>query len=176
VIDEPQGWTGGGAVAAPAFRKIVTQALAHPELEFSDRILRKVVAVNENQERYPDFSGQKRNSVTRQLDSMSVAFRFIGDGDIIRHQMPAAGSVMSGSTEEMVLFTDEQEFDVENAVRIVPNSVGKDLRDAFNLLNANGIPVYAVGSGAVKRQSIVPGEILMTAQVCTLYASRGRTK
>jgi cell division protein FtsI/penicillin-binding protein 2 len=174
LIDEPQGWTGGGAVAAPAFRKIVMQALAHPELEFSSKILRRPVVVQDMQNRQikvPDFTGQRRNSVTRGLDSISVAFRFVGDGDVIRHQMPAAGSVMARSAGEMILFTDEQEFDVENSVRVVPNSVGKDLRDAFNLLNANGIPVYAIGSGAVKRQSIAPGEILLTAQVCTLYAS-----
>ena len=40
VIDEPAGGEMGGEAAAPVFRKIITQILSHPELEFAERILR----------------------------------------------------------------------------------------------------------------------------------------
>ncbi|MBN1758237.1 MAG: hypothetical protein JW863_07970 [Chitinispirillaceae bacterium] len=40
VIDEPAGGEMGGEAAAPAFRKIITQILSHPELEYAEKILR----------------------------------------------------------------------------------------------------------------------------------------
>jgi len=177
VIDEPSGGTGGGAAAAPAFRKIMSQALAHPELEFSDKILRKPVVFQDSQSRQirvPDFTGRTKQSVTAQLDSLHISFRFAGEGGVIRHQTPAAGSFVGGMTGEMVLFTDELEFTADGAVRIVPDAVGKDLRDAFNIFNANGVNVYAVGKGTVERQSIAPGELMTSVKVCTLYCAGTR--
>jgi cell division protein FtsI/penicillin-binding protein 2 len=172
VIDEPASGAGGGAVAAPAFRKIISQALAHPELEFSDKILTNIVSSREQQTervRTPDLTGHRRGSVSHQLDSMNITFRFVGEGDVIRHQVPAAGSFMGTKVKEIVLFTDEREFGAESAVKIVPDCVGKDLRDAFNLMNASGVPVHVIGKGIVKKQSIAPGEILKSEAVCTLY-------
>jgi cell division protein FtsI (penicillin-binding protein 3) len=40
VIDEPAGGEMGGQAAAPAFRKIISQILSHPELEFAEQILK----------------------------------------------------------------------------------------------------------------------------------------
>ncbi len=39
MIDEPAGGEMGGEAAAPVFRKIITQILSHPELEFAEKIL-----------------------------------------------------------------------------------------------------------------------------------------
>jgi len=182
VIDEPSGaaGTGGGVTAAPAFRKIMSQVLAHPELEFSEKILGRpaVSAAAEshgNQARLPDFSGQTKSSVSSQLDSLNITFSFVGQGDLVRHQIPAAGSSLGRKITEVVLFTGEQEILADSSVRVVPDCVGKDLRDAFNILNTGGIPVYAHGSGVVTRQSIAPGKIVSSSQICTLFASRQKT-
>jgi len=178
VIDEPAGGKGGGAAAAPAFSKIMSQAIAHPELEFGDKILKsKTVAAQDlqgRQIRVPDFAGRQRGTASRQLDSMNITYSFVGNGNVVRYQTPPAGSLMGSRASEVVLFTEEREFSVsaDSAVRIVPDGVGKDLRDAFNLFNASGVPVYAVGGGTVKRQSIAPGNILTSTKVCTLYCSQ----
>jgi len=175
VIDEPTGATGGGAVAAPAFRKIMTQAIAHPELEFSDKVLRRGVIARDSAEnrqiRVPKVTGRTRKTATAHLDSIKIGFMFVGDGDVIRHQTPAAGSFMGNWPGDIVLYTDERDFTADSTARVVPDGVGKDLRDAFNLFNTHGIPVYAVGGGVVKRQSIAAGELLTTSAVCTLYGS-----
>jgi hypothetical protein len=105
---------------------------------------------------------------------MKIAFRVVGDGSVIRHQTPAAGSVMGNRAGEVVLFTDEKAAFEEGVVRVVPDAVGKDLRDAFNIFNAKGIPVYAVGNGTVKRQSMGAGELLNSVKVCTLYCADKR--
>jgi len=180
VIDEPAGGKGGGAAAAPAFSKIMSQAIAHPELEFGDKILKsKTTAAQDlqgRQVRLPDFAGRQRGTVSTQLDSMKITYSFVGDGDVVRYQMPSAGTFMGNRASEVVLFTEDREFSADSAVRIVPDGVGKDLRDAFNLFNASGIPVYAVGGGTVKKQSIAPGDILTSAKVCTLYCSQAVKK
>jgi cell division protein FtsI/penicillin-binding protein 2 len=41
LIDEPSAGEGGGIAAAPAFKKIITQILTHPNLTYADRILRR---------------------------------------------------------------------------------------------------------------------------------------
>jgi membrane peptidoglycan carboxypeptidase len=174
VIDEPAGGTGGGAAAAPAFRKIMSLALAHPELEFSDRIL-KPTATQDSQSlkiKLPDFSGRKTATATAQLDSMKITFRVVGDGKTVRHQTPAAGSFAGDRIGEVVLFTDETRPVDDGAVRVMPDGIGKELRDAFNIFNAKGIRIYAVGSGKVLKQSVAPGEIMSKAVVCTLYCER----
>ena len=178
VIDEPAGITGGGATAAPAFRKIMSQVLAHPELEFSEKVLGRPAASvtaadsHSNQPRLPDFSGQTKNSVSSQLDSLNITFQFVGQGDVIRHQIPAAGSLLGRKLAEVVLFTDEHTIIADSTVRVVPDCVGKDLRDAFNIMNTSGISVYAEGSGVVRKQSIAAGKIVSASEICTLFASR----
>ena len=177
VIDEPVGITGGGAAAAPAFRKIMNQVLAHPELEFSEKILGKPVALEtfDSQSKavkLPDFSGQTKNSVSQQLDSLNISFQFVGQGDVVRYQAPAPGSLIGRKTAEVVLFTEEHGIIADSSVRVVPDCVGKDLRDAFNIMNTNGVSVYAYGSGVVKKQSITAGKIVSSSEVCTLFASR----
>jgi hypothetical protein len=176
VIDEPAGGTGGGAAAAPAFRKIMSLALAHPELEFSDGILKPAAAQDSQSTKIklPDFSGRKTVTVTTQLDSMKIAFRVVGDGKVVRHQTPAAGTFSGDKLGEVVLFTDENPSLNDGDVRVIPDGIGKELRDAFNIFNAKGIPIYAVGSGKVRKQSIAPGEIMNKAVVCTLYCDRKR--
>ncbi|MDR2591267.1 MAG: hypothetical protein LBC59_00470 [Chitinispirillales bacterium] len=174
VIDEPAGGTGGGAAAAPAFRKIMSLALAHPEFDLSDKIL-KPAAVQDTQSRQiklPDFSGRKTVTVTAQLDSMKIAFRIVGDGNIVRHQTPPSGTFTENRVGEVVLFTDENQQTYDGAVKVIPDGIGKELRDAFNIFNAKGIPIYAVGSGKVLKQSIAPGVIMSKAVVCTLYCDR----
>lgn len=174
VIDEPAGGTGGGAAAAPAFRKIMSLALAHPELDFSDKILKPAAAqdTQNRQVKLPDFSGRKTATATARLDSMKISFRVVGDGGVVRHQTPAAGTFAENRVGEVVLFTDETPSTGDGAVKVIPDGTGKELRDAFNIFNAKGIPVYAVGSGKVLKQSIAPGEIMNRAVVCTLYCDR----
>ncbi|GBU22575.1 hypothetical protein R80B4_02485 [Fibrobacteres bacterium R8-0-B4] len=174
VIDEPAGGTGGGAAAAPAFRKIMSLALAHPELDLSDKILKPAAAQDtlSRQIKLPDFSGRKTATVTAQLDSMKIAFQIIGGGNVVRHQTPPPGTFSENRVGEVVLFTDENQQTNGEAVKVIPDGIGKDLRDAFNIFNAKGIPIYAVGSGKVLKQSIAPGAIMSKTVVCTLYCDR----
>lgn len=174
VIDEPAaGETGGGAVAAPAFQKIMAQILSHPELEFAQKVLPKQSDLNRIQNRHlrvRDYVGRTRSSVVQELDSLYIPYNFSGCGDTIHYQTPAAGTLVGGSGD-MLFFTADCDEQEDSVLTVVPDCVGKDLRDAFNILNLNGISAYAVGSGFVKRQVPSPGEVLEPLQPCTLFCT-----
>jgi len=165
VFDEPAGRETGGVAAAPAFKRIMEMVIAHPDLEYLKPATATGNIAGSRRTVVPEVGGLTRRGAAARLDSAKFTYTFAGDGDIVRHQAPPAGSIMRGG---VVLYTD---FTADSAARIVPNGVGKDMRDAFNLFNASGIPVYAVGSGFVTRQSIAPGEKAASSAVCTLYGT-----
>ena len=129
VIDEPVKGEMGGEAAAPVFRKIITQILSHPELEFAEKILKNRTAPP----RLPD-------------------------------------EVMVASTTRESPGSDNSE-DVGTPGKGVPNCVGKDLREAVNLINCHGGIPYAVGNGEVDRQIPPPGTRMIPTAVCTLFCS-----
>ncbi|MFP4012867.1 MAG: penicillin-binding transpeptidase domain-containing protein [Chitinispirillaceae bacterium] len=179
VIDEPAvEETGGGAVAAPAFQKIMAQILSHPELEFAQKVLPKRSNLNRVQNshlRVSDYVGRTRGSVVQELDSLNIPYRFSGCGDTIHYQTPAAGTFVIDS-DDVLLFTADCDEQKDSVSAVVPDCVGKDLRDAFNILNLNGIPAYAVGSGGiVKRQEPSAGKVLQPLQPCTLFCTGRET-
>ncbi|MFP4163246.1 MAG: penicillin-binding transpeptidase domain-containing protein [Chitinispirillaceae bacterium] len=173
VIDEPAaGETGGGAVAAPVFRKIMAQILSHPELEFAQKVLvnkKEFGSVQASHFMTSDYVGRTRGSVTRELDSLYIPFKFVGSGDTVRYQTPAAGSTM-GSSGDVLLFT-ARDSEGEDSTRTVPDCVGKDLRDAFNILNLNGIQAYAIGDGIVEKQVPEPGKKYEPSYPCSLFCA-----
>lgn len=53
----------------------------------------------------------------------------------------------------------------------LPNCIGKDLRDAVNLINKTGLRPFAVGAGRVKKQFPAAGTTIHATEICTLYCS-----
>jgi len=80
---------------------------------------------------------------------------------------------------EMIKMTEKNTVDKATKVASLPtnsrnglpNCVGKDLRDAINLINSRGCTPYAVGFGKVHRQIPPAGSSITPAAVCTLYCS-----
>lgn len=67
--------------------------------------------------------------------------------------------------------SDIQGVEYFAAATQLPDCIGKDLRDAVNLINKSGLRPFAVGSGRVKRQFPAAGTAIHTAEICTLYCS-----
>ncbi len=66
VIDEPAGDEMGGEAAAPVFRKIITQILSHPELEFAEIILEHNAVPPPLQANTMVACAEKRTNVSQQ--------------------------------------------------------------------------------------------------------------
>jgi cell division protein FtsI/penicillin-binding protein 2 len=130
VIDEPAGGEMGGEAAAPVFRKIISQILSHPDLEFAEEILDRSIVP-------PPYSGG------------------------VAHATLRGGGFEGGKSGD-------------NGKKIgdrLPDCVGKDLRDAINIVNSSGYTPYTVGHGMVEKQTPAPGTKVVPAAICTLYCS-----
>jgi membrane peptidoglycan carboxypeptidase len=136
VIDEPADNLMGGTAAAPLFRKIITQVMSHPDLEYAELILKD-----------------------RPRDRTVVAAGMAS---------PAAAAVAAAAPERRAAVKD-----TAKSGRMVPDCVGRDARDAVNLINARGMVPYLVGSGIVRRQNPSAGSTVSAAQPCTLVCSFG---
>jgi len=124
VIDEPANDEMGGEAAAPIFKKIITQIISHPELEFAEEIL-------------------KSDTVTVPSSKLRV---------------DAAGGADSCNSKK----------DVDNSL---PDCIGKDVRDAVNLVNGCGVKPFVVGYGIVNRQVPLAGTRIAPAASCTLFCA-----
>jgi cell division protein FtsI/penicillin-binding protein 2 len=174
VIDEPAGGEMGGVVAAPAFRKIIQQIITHPELEYAGKFIKKNLNTIEESDstgktRLPMICGKDRQNAIEVLSEMPVKFKIEGAGNIVVSQSPKAGVYLS-KNDTVALFC-ESDSAVNGAGSVIPDFIGMDLRDAINLMCAEGLKPFAVGAGIVKRQKPLSGSLIRSTEVCTLYCS-----
>lgn len=170
VIDEPAGGEMGGVAAAPAFNKIMTQIISHPELEFAEKILKKNTFVNHDDKKgrfvVPSVCGLTMDSAVKILKSSQLQYQFAGSGSRISYQAPAAGTKVD-KTMILTLYFENS----KNTEPLVPDCVGKDLRDAINMVNLKGLTPYIVGFGKVRKQFPASGTLIHTTEICTLICS-----
>lgn len=171
VIDEPADGEMGGAAAAPLFRNILTQIISHPDLEFAQKILKnKPIPLPDEKrhQRLPVLCGKTRREAENLLDSLNIKYEFSGNGNHVVFHLPAEGNFIDKNVK-LVLYTDKQK--PENGHLRVPNCIGKDLRDAINIISIEGFKPFAVGCGTVKKQTPVGGSVVRSTEICTLYCS-----
>lgn len=170
MVDEPAKGEMGGVAAAPAFKKILTQIISHPGLEYTERVLRKnrlPVPSEQKMTPMPQVCGLSKADAKRLLDSCGVKYKFNGSGNKVNFQAPVFKD--GDSIPALVLYLENGEQD--GSTKEVPNCVGRDLRDAINLVNSRGINPYVIGSGLVRKQIPQGGSALDAVKACTLYCS-----
>lgn len=176
VIDEPANAETGGAAAAPLFKKIMTQIISHPQLEYAERILHQGQPENPAQAKkgkpVPDVCGMQIESAVHFLGSEQIPSEIVGEKNgTIAFQMPKAGQILDAD-KKMVLYTCPNAGDAKiHSEVIVPKCVGKDLRDAVNALNLKGLTPFVIGAGTVWKQSPACGASARHADACTLSCS-----
>jgi len=174
MIDEPEAGQGGGAAAAPAFRKIVTQIISNPDLEFAERIIDRPPAAGTEQtdpeeiRRRPDVCGMKPGKSADLLGKQKIA-EIIGAGSLIRRPSSEAGKPHTAGVK-LPLYASEDAAG-KKARESMPDCVGQDLRDALNALNVKGFSPRVAGSGTVYRQVPPAGAIVQPADACSLYCA-----
>jgi cell division protein FtsI/penicillin-binding protein 2 len=179
VIDEPGNGADGGLAAAPAFRAILTQIISHPQLRYAGALLDSEAPANHaaadsgtqpiTAHQAPDLCGMSRDKASEVCAAAELRCDFVGDGARVRYQSPAAGRRMT-SQAELVLYTS-QEVSAEESRIPAPDCIGKDLRDALNALNVEGLSPYVYGEGVVTEQAPTGGAVVRAGAVCTLYCA-----
>ncbi len=125
IIDEPQGISYGGVVAAPAFKGIAEQVLPYmgvypkgvtylakaappnprgEEQKISGPLAQaKAVEVSEEPGIMPDFSGKSIRQVVQTAQRLGLDLQLVGSGRAIA-QSPSPGRVLQGNTKGVVRF------------------------------------------------------------------------
>jgi len=180
MCDEPDpkyGSTYGSTVAAPYMQGLMEQILPvlSVEAEYSE-------SEKENMDiSIPDVVGWSVSMIQNNFEKWyGIEFEIIGDGNVVRYQMPAAGTSVKENGAKIYMYTSKS---LENYNQVtVPNVVGMTAMAATQTLINRGFNVRIVGasyynpengmdskSAKVLSQSAAKGTIMTRGSVITLY-------
>lgn len=145
VPDLKGDYHGGGEVAPPLFKDIVTQSLSY--LGVSSSPGSEKIARYESSVAVPDVSGLAPSAAKTTLGQSGLKAEVLGKGSAVVKQIPQAGTEIS-LAQRVYLLTQEDE------AATVPNLKGKSLRDAMEISSLLNIKCKANGEGYVVSQSL----------------------
>ena len=167
VVDEPQGATGGGAVAAPVAAEVIENTLTYLNVERqyndSEKALLDI--------KVPDVREQSVSQAKTKLSTDGFSVKVIGDGDTVISQMPAYGQfipqggivVLYSEKDEKKKKTTVPDFSdmtISAANDAAVNS-GINIKVAGNSISSTGLQAY--------RQSIPAGSEIEYGSTITVY-------
>ncbi len=173
VIDEPREGLGGGQAAAPAFREILGQMISHPKLRFAQILVEDQIDLVPKKKptlRMPDVCSMKKEHAESLLVQSNIEFEVIGAGGTVQAQSPASGGAIVSGRGAVIYLSSVDTGNAEGTA-VVPNCIGKDLRDAIHAVGMSGLVPFAHGMGTVREQRPTVGTLTESGVVCTLFCS-----
>jgi penicillin-binding protein 2B len=160
IVDEPQvERAGGGAIAAPIFKKIMEQSLPHlgVKKDISDMDVEEDASSTPASSKetevtatIPDVTGMTVAQAKERLQQRSFPIGVLGSGAKVLQQLPKAGSAIP-STQQIYLLTDTKPGNV-------PSLKGFSLRDALEMCSLLQVTCTVEGQGYVTSQKAVKVE------------------
>src|SRR5262249_22316982 len=135
-LDSPVGLHEGGSVAAPAFKKIAEQVLAYRNVPH-DEIL--------TPEQLRASRGAKGGAADSDLDDFNPMQLDASDSSAPADVSPAPASAIAAATPQTAEFTDAEGV-------VVPQLVGKNMREVTEISLRLGFNPVLVGNGLVEAQ------------------------
>lgn len=149
IIDEPNVEQGGGKLAAPIFKEIVSKTLNYwgvpKSNEAQDKEKSNAGTTQKDSLKAPDFTGLKLSDVKAKLLKDGVAFETLGNGNTVKEQYPPANAIISAG-QRIYLLTED------SPTMKIPNLEGESLRDAMEVLTLMKVKVNVQGEGYVVSQ------------------------
>lgn len=167
VVDEPEGATGGGAVAAPVAGEVIENTLTYLNVERqyndSEKALLDV--------QVPSVTGDSVSEAKTSLEEDKFSVQIVGEGDKVLSQMPASGQyIPQGGV--IVLYTEKQKKKMKT---VVPDFTGMTITEAnYAAVNA-GINIKVSGNSLSEesmtayRQSSLKGSEVESGSTVTVY-------
>lgn len=167
VVNEPQGQTGGGAVAAPVAAEVIEKTLTYLNVERQYNESEK----DKLDEQVPNLAGKTVSEARSALSELGLKIKVVGSGESVLSQMPAYSQyIPQGGV--VVVYTDESE---EKTKVTVPNfsgmtvsqvnyeavKLGINVKISGNSLTGSGLTAY--------RQSIQEGKEVECGTTVTVY-------
>ncbi|MEC0176957.1 penicillin-binding transpeptidase domain-containing protein [Paenibacillus favisporus] len=148
IVDQPNDPdVGGGKVAAPIFKKIVSQALPYMGVPKSNTKKTSDGKTTVERPAAPTLTKLAVKDAKQKLLNAGVDFESIGKGASVIRQFPAAGTPMSPG-QRIYLLTEETDK------MTVPDLKGESLRDALDILTLLKCSVTVQGEGYVSEQLV----------------------
>ncbi len=167
VVNEPQGQTGGGAVAAPVAAEVIEKTLTYLNIErqYSESEKSKL------DEQVPNLTGKTVSEARAALKELGLKIKVVGAGESVVSQMPAYSQyIPQGGV--VVVYTDEEEAKTKvvvpdftgmsvSQVNYEAVKLGINVKISGNSLSASGLTAY--------RQSIQPEKEVECGSTVTVY-------
>lgn len=170
--DEPSHYYRFGSMsAAPSFKKIVENILFMPDcqiLPYNERLLQTSLKM-------PDLLNMSVENAERSLNRFGFLYKIEGpdSASVVIDQFPKAGISVDKNHPITLKLGKSKDKPAEESLAkaIMPNLVGMTLRKAVKTASERGVPVKIVGSGVIRKQSLLPGSRITGTSVCILEAS-----
>lgn len=170
--DEPSHYYRFGSMsAAPSFKKIVENILFMPDcqiLPYNERLLQTSLKM-------PDLINLSVENAERSLNRFGFLYKIEGpdSASVVIDQFPKAGISVDKNHPITLKLGKSKDKPAEESLAkaIMPNLVGMTLRKAVKTASERGVPVKIVGSGVIRKQSLLPGSRITGTSVCILEAS-----
>lgn len=168
VVDEPtEGSKYGSVVAAPYVANVMEQILPYLGV--------KAVYTAAEEEaitlRVPDCMGWRVESVVKTLSQSGISYQFVGEGEYVTGQFPAAGSeiLKSGACITLTLGSSKSEMlAVPNVVGMTAAEANRTLINAGFNLKIVGAKDYLKSNKTVMAQDVAAGVLLPRGSVIVL--------
>ncbi len=165
MIHEPRSAYYGGTVAAPCFRNIAERIINLEGLDYFQKSATGQLVENAPS-LLPNLVGLQRQDAQSVLRANQLNCRFIGNGQTVIEQEPAAGAKVS--KEGIVYLTLASAVPTTEPVK-VPVLTDLPLRNAVNLLADRQLKAKINGSGKVIRQEPQAGELVEPGHTIQLF-------
>ncbi len=144
VLDEPHGGNiYGGTIAAPVAGNILSEILPYLGVEpnSEDGTKSDTVAT-------PNLNGKSVSDAKKEIESLGLAVKIVGEGSNVERQMPTAGQSVTKSGT-VVLYTGTE----PSVMATVPNFSGKTISEVNSIATAAKLNIkfagYALGGSSV---------------------------
>ena len=153
-LDTPSRATGiyisGGVMAAPTVGAVMADILPYLGVErhySEDNIASQEIIVE-------DFTGMTRNETEKLLKTVNLTARFVGNGETVTGQIPAAGKSVPGGSQ-VLLYLDGK---VPEAMVQVPDFTGMNRAQATAAAGELGLYVLMTGNDGISAKVVVTSQ------------------
>jgi stage V sporulation protein D (sporulation-specific penicillin-binding protein) len=154
----------GSQTAAPVFRNLTSNILNYLNVK-PDLNQEKGYEINNEELEVPNVIGKSFLSAESNLRGKGFNVKLIGDGEIVKDQLPGSG-IKTNYSSTVWLFSEKKEKD--ERLLAVPDFRGMKGIEAVKLARQKGLELILDGSGKVIGQSVYPGERIKSSKKINL--------
>jgi stage V sporulation protein D (sporulation-specific penicillin-binding protein) len=169
IVDEPQGYgLYGSTVAAPYVANVLEQSMPYLGIEaiYTEAELSKMAV------RAGSYRGWSVERAIEYIEAAGLSYKVIGNGEVVKSQMPAAGTYIEQVSGKIVLYTEgspDEMVSVPDLNGMIALTANQTLVNLDLNIKIEGSLSYLSGTGyRVVSQSVAPNTKVAKGTVITV--------